>query len=408
MGRATTGADYRYAIKTKEGNMEQTFERVEKHLYKRQYQTASGDWSTVYYGIFTDWKGKRRTFPLGDSLESARDKLGVLHKRNDAEYDFDKERQEREKAKIKGITLGEWLDRYLDLVNMMPSHKTKKAQCYHLKRLLGHLPLSEVTKVRIMEYKNRRLSECLIRYGEAVEGTRVKGATVNREVSCLITALNLAGDEGLCEGAPKIKKERETPRDRILTDTEYKAILDVSPLWLRRVIIGANEAAFDQGVLLKLTWDCVSDGLIMVKGGRSKTGAMQKVGISPELGEVLDELRAEYRKIPNTDRRVFTKGGKPIPKATLRHAFDKAVQDAKIEDFQFRDFRHCARTRWAANGLPFEVGEVGIGHKLRGIAGRYVNLSDDHIRDAFQKLFTARLHGIQDTNTAYQEKSVSA
>jgi len=43
------------------------------------------------------------------------------------------------------------------------------------------------------------------------------------------------------------------------------------------------------------------------------------------------------------------------------------VKDAKIEDFQFRDFRHCA-TRWAAAGLPFEIGEIGIGHKLRGIA----------------------------------------
>jgi hypothetical protein len=31
-------------------------------------------------------------------------------------------------------------------------------------------------------------------------------------------------------------------------------------------------------------------------------------------------------------------------------------------DFQFRDFRHCARTRWAAAGLPFEVAEIGIGH----------------------------------------------
>jgi integrase len=65
----------------------------------------------------------------------------------------------------------------------------------------------------------------------------------------------------------------------------------------------------------------------------------------------------------------------PIPAATLRHAFDKAVKDAKVEDFIFKDFRHCARTRRAANGLPFEIAETAVGHKLRGIAGRYVNLS---------------------------------
>jgi integrase len=174
------------------------------------------------------------------------------------------------------------------------------------------------------------------------------------------------------------------------------------------VVIAANEAALDRGVLLKLTWDCVRGGLIVVKGGRDKTGGTQKVGISPELNEVLEELQAEYRKIPNTDRRVFTRNGKPVPAATLRHAFDKAVGDAEVEDFVFKDFRHCARTRWAASGLPFEVGETGLGHKLRGVAGRYVNLTDNHIRNAFQEMFTRCLHRNQAATGESQENTASA
>ena len=90
--------------------------------------------------------------------------------------------------KAKAMTLAEWLVVYLDLVKNTPFSGTKQAQCAHLKWLLGHPPLSEINRVRVMEYKNRRLDESLIRHGEAVEGTRVKGATVNREVSCLITA----------------------------------------------------------------------------------------------------------------------------------------------------------------------------------------------------------------------------
>src|SRR5262249_51384411 len=131
----------------------------------------------------------------------------------------------------------------------------------------------------------------------------------------------------------------------------------------------------------------VADGLIMIKGGRAKTGARQRVGVSPVLNVVLTELRAEYRRLPNVEKRVFTRDGKAIPKPTLRHAFDRAVSQAEIDDFECRDVRHCARTRWAAAGLPFEVAETGIGHALRGVAGRYVNLSDDHIRDAFQQMF---------------------
>ena len=140
--------------------------------------------------------------------------------------------------------------------------------------------------------------------------------------------------------------------------------------------------------MLALTWDCVQEGLVIIKGGRAKIGAKQRVGISRNLSSILDELRAEYRRVPNTERRVFTKHGKGIIKPTVRHAFDLAVRAAKVEDFQFRDFRHCARTRWAAAGLPYEVGEISIGHKLGGIAGRYINLSHDHIRESCQEMFS--------------------
>jgi len=372
--------------------MKQSFKRIAPHLYKRQYQAANGEWTTLYYGILVDWKGKRRRFPLGGELRTAREQLKILEADNVKRKDFDIEREEKQKAATAGMTLAEWLDRYLELVKHVPSWGTKKAQCAHLKRLLGSLSLSKVNRVRIMEYKSRRLSEPLIRHKKPVEGTNIMGSTVNREVSCLTAALNLAADEGLCDGTPRIKKERETPRDRTLTNAEFKVLLEVSPQWLQRVMIAANEAALDRGVLINLTWDSVNDGLMKVNGGRAKTGADQRVGISPALQEVLGELRAEYRRLPNTERRVFTKGGKHIPQATLRHVFEKAMQDAEIENFQFRDFRHCARTRWAAAGLPFEVAEIGLGHKLPGLVGRYTNLTDGQIRDAFQKMFTRCLH----------------
>ena len=271
--------------------MKDKFKRIERHLYRRQYLTGNGDCSTLHYGIFVDWKGKRRKFPLGSELRPAREQLQILEADNVKKKDFDLEKIEQEKAKTQGMTLAEWLNRYLELVKHTPSWGTKKAQCAHLKRLLGSLPLSQVGKVKIMEYKQRRLSEPLMRHGEPVKGTSIMGSTVNREVSCLITALNLAADEELCEEAPRIKKERETSRDRILTDDEYRALLDVSPRWLQRGMIGANETGLDKGVLINLIWPSVNDSLIKVKGGRDKTGADQRVGISPTLQEVLDELQ---------------------------------------------------------------------------------------------------------------------
>jgi hypothetical protein len=70
-----------------EDGMNETFERVTerrgkvevpiKHLYRRQYQTADGNWSTIYYAIFTDWKGKRRKFAVWSQLEAAKDGLAI-------------------------------------------------------------------------------------------------------------------------------------------------------------------------------------------------------------------------------------------------------------------------------------------------------------------------------------------
>jgi integrase len=112
------------------------------------------------------------------------------------------------------------------------------------------------------------------------------------------------------------------------------------------------------------------------------------LGISPALSEVLDEIRAEYQQVPNLQRLVFTKDAKRIPAHTLQCCFAEIVRKAKVEGFQLRDFRHCARTRWAAAGLSFEIAESGLGHKLRGISGTYLNLTDDHVRAAFRAMFT--------------------
>ena len=93
-------------------DQKQTFERMEKHLYRRQYQTAGGDWSTLYYAIFTDWKGKRRTFPLGSDLRTAKEELKVLEARNIRKEDFDKD-------STRGLTLYAWMERFCKAMERM-------------------------------------------------------------------------------------------------------------------------------------------------------------------------------------------------------------------------------------------------------------------------------------------------
>jgi hypothetical protein len=76
--------------------MNQTFEKVERHLYRRQYKTTGGDWSTKFYAIFVCHDGKRRTFPAGDNLDDARDELGRLRKLNNGRHDWDAQKKKAE------------------------------------------------------------------------------------------------------------------------------------------------------------------------------------------------------------------------------------------------------------------------------------------------------------------------
>ena len=56
--------------------------RIEKHLYERRYQTATGEWSRTFYVRFKDWKGVRRVFPAGSNLKTARAKRAEYEHRN--------------------------------------------------------------------------------------------------------------------------------------------------------------------------------------------------------------------------------------------------------------------------------------------------------------------------------------
>src|SRR5688572_26258058 len=124
--------------------MEQKFERVEKHMYRRQYQTAGGEWTTLYYGRFKDWKGKHRAFPLGSDLKTARDELKVREARNIRREDFDLDNQKP--IEVERLTVTKYLPRFLETKKALPSYGFYRVCGNHLERILGSLALEEITR----------------------------------------------------------------------------------------------------------------------------------------------------------------------------------------------------------------------------------------------------------------------
>jgi integrase len=396
--------------------MNEKFEQVEKHLYQQDGR---------YYARFVCWDKIRRTFPLGENFDRAKAELERLHRKDDGEFDFDKPKREREQPQVERLTLTRYMPRFLETKKGMPSYSFWTTCGWHLMQHLGPVPLDEITRSRIAEYKRMRLTEPIYRYGKgkilkAVEGSTVRPSTVNREITALIGLLNLAADpeEGVLEKIPGTKKLKESEdylaRDITLEPDEYRALLNASPRWLQRVIIGAHEACLSRIDLLTLTWFEVHQkrpetSIIKVMGGRNKTRAKQKVPISPELGTVLDEIEAERRKLTNltAPNLIFTRDGQPIDRNTLRKAFDRAKEQAKIPDLHFHDLRHCAVTRWTLAGIPEELRKLAAGHKNSSVHGRYFNPSDEQIVKAFAERLGWE-NGKKMTRNELQEQRQSA
>ena len=379
-------------------------EKIEKHLYRRQYQTAGGDWSTLYYGIFTDWQGKRRTLPLGSDLKAARDALALRLADNVKHVDFDEERRQQESR----LTLSQWGKLYFEEM-IKPDKASLEWQRLIFKRLesrLGDKFLDQIDETAIDDYRDKRLRESITKHGKPLKDTRISHSTVNRELAILRLLLRLAKRKNKIKVVPafNLQSEKSLKRDRTATEQEYGAILANMPRHYQRPLIGLYETATRINELLRLTWDRVfeKDGFIRFRAKDVKERQPRSVPISPALQVVFAELRAEQKcsKVVNLSGRVFTRpNGRPID--SIRKPFEAACGEAKIDNLHLHDFRHTCITRWAMEGKPVGAIMAASGHHSFSMHDSYVNLREHHLRAAFC------LHGVNTKSEVDDAKSVS-
>ena len=62
----------------------------------------------------------------------------------------------------------------------------------------------------------------------------------------------------------------------------------------------------------------------------------------------------------------------------LRQPWEKAVNQAAIEDFRFHDLRHSAASYLAMNGASLNEIAAVLGHKTLSMVQRYAHLSESH------------------------------
>jgi hypothetical protein len=179
--------------------------RIEKHLYERRYQKATGEWSRSYYIRLKGWKGIRRVWPAGDMLKTARAKRVEYEHRNALKEDFDK-------AKVQEMILAKWGTIYLE--RYAKQKKTVGDDRRHIRTLsafFGNLLLSQMTKEKVETFKQIRKER------KTFKGTLVSNAFCNRELACLRHMLRLAVEEGLMKSPPACDSTRRMEHTWILS-----------------------------------------------------------------------------------------------------------------------------------------------------------------------------------------------
>jgi integrase len=267
---------------------------------------------------------------------------------------------------------------------------TRTQQLTYWREQLGHLALVDLTPSVI----NKATSELLAtptRYGRARSP-----ATANRYLAALSHALSVAVKEWeWLEASPmaRVTKQREPRgRTRYLDDGKHGdnerarllAACDAGPAYLRPVVTLALATGMRRGEILGLRWHDVDLTTGNVTLWETKNGERRVV---PVTGDALKVLKTWGKSQPeDRSRHVFTET------SSFHHAFERAVERAGIEDFNFHDLRHTCASHLAMSGAPLLDIAAILGHKQLSMVKRYAHLSPTHLRGVLERA-NARVEG---------------
>jgi len=276
-------------------------------------------------------------------------------------------------------TVAEAIDRYLDHTLPLSGIKDKSKATLRLQlrwwaEAIGKHRLAQLSAPLIVQWRDRLATDP--KYGGPVSP-----ATVNRYLAALSALLSIAVKEWRwLERSPMegVGRMREPPgRVRCLTDEERARLLQAcrasTNAGLYPLVVLALSTGARYGELAGLRWVDVD-----LKRGRAafqetKNGDRRAVPIVGHALEVMQEW-AKVRRI-DCDLVIPDRVGR---EHTLRVAFYKAMEAAKLENFRFHDLRHTAASYLAMSGATVsELAEI-LGHKTLQMVKRYSHLTEQH------------------------------
>lgn len=232
------------------------------------------------------------------------------------------------------------------------TRRMRRYQFQSLRQSFGSARPHEVTPQDIGEYLDRA----------------TKKVMANRNITALSAVYRKAirwglADRNPCEG---IELNRESRRDRDMTDAEFLKIKAVAPEMVQCLMDLAYATAARKGDMLALRWDQVDEDGIRLRQG--KTGRKQLFERTPALTAILDRCKALGRV-----RSVYVicrPDGRPLQVGAFDQIWQRLKRKAGVPDVHFHDIR-----RKAANDAK-DAGrdpQALLGHTTPKMTARYLS-----------------------------------
>lgn len=192
----------------------------------------------------------------------------------------------------------------------------------------------------------------------------------NRVLSFLRIVFNYAVEWQLVEVNPcvGVRRFRETKRDRLITDDEFRAIRSAAKHKATPIVMDLCHLTGQRiGDVLRIrNSDITADGIAFTQ---QKTGARLVVTMTPELQSVLDHARSVFPADQRAATLLYTRGFRPYSYKTIYDAFCRAAEAAGIEDAAPNDLRAKSLTAADLEGLSAQT--LG-GHTTDQQTRRYI------------------------------------
>jgi integrase len=229
-------------------------------------------------------------------------------------------------------------------------------------------------------------------FKESRLGTKVRAATVNRDLAVLRRMLKIAKNRRLITINPfdeveMLEERKERRQPHILSFDEERKLLSAAADHIRVLVVLILEAGLRSGKeALALKWEDIDIANDSIRIRESKTHAgLRSVPMSRRCKQELLNWRA--RLGPEFSEYVFAKPNRPQNHLRdVRCNWANALKAAGLPYFWIYDLRHTFASRLTQAGVsPIFVAQL-MGHSSASILDTYAKAVDKYRRSAIAKL----------------------